>query len=163
MTKPVLKYRKAGHRAWPVDVTLQQCDEATGEVTAVTIRFVVYFTLFSEDDYLAAVSAAEADLPQPDGETAEQLTWALALRRNAHVLCKLVCGWGPKVVGDDDRPLQFSQEALTGLITGADGRAMSAGFMAALLQLRHGVAPAKNSQTSPSPGQGSGEVEAPTS
>lgn len=163
MEKKVLKYRKAGYRAWPVEVTLQQCDETTGEVTAVTIQFVVHFKLFSEDDYLAAVSAAEKALLQPKGETPEQLTWALALRRNAHVLSALVVGWGPEVVGDDDQPLVFSPESLTDLVTGVDGRSISAGFMTALLQLRYGTAPAKNSPTSPLPGQGSGEVEVPTS
>ena len=75
------------------------------------------------------------------------------LRRNAAVLAEVVCGWGQEVVCEDGEPLPFSENALTALVTGVDGLAVSNAFSVAIFQMVSGVAPEKNSVSLPAHGQ----------
>lgn len=158
----MLQYRKAGHRAWPVTVSLMVCAEETGLVTRSDHSFIAHFTIFSESDYRAAFAAAKVAVPAPEGGDDDDLPLGVGLKRNADLYSRLICGWGPEVVDPAGASVPYSVEALTEFVTGPDGMAISAGINSAITELRLGIAPAKNLQTSPSPGPTADEVEAKT-
>lgn len=159
----MLKVRKLDYRPWPVTVTLQECIEATGEVKEVSNTFIAHFKPFTEQDLKAAREEAVAAHPAPAGVEEDQLPLALMLQRNATFFALLVRGWGKEVVDEAGQPIPYSAEMLASLVTGPDGIPISAGLNAAIFQIQYGLAPQKNSGTSPSPGPSAGEGEAPTS
>ena len=150
------KIRKLDHRAWPVTVTLRECD-AAGAVTEVEQTFVAHFRPTTEAAREAIVAAADAAHPIPEGGT--HLDMAAMLARNATYFCSMLKGWGPEVVDADGVPVPFSPEALAAEITGPNGIAFSAALVQADNEIRFGIAPAKNSKPSRAPGAASGAGE----
>lgn len=141
------RIRQVDYRPWPVTVTLLSSDEA-GNVTEQKHTFVGHFGDFNEASYDALVREAETLHPKRDGQQDTVNT----LKHNAHVFCGVLIGWGAEVTDDNDKPIPFTKERLTGLVTGKDGIAISNGINQAVNQLRFGIAPEKNSLTSPEPG-----------
>jgi hypothetical protein len=154
------KVRKTDYRAWPVTVRLQECD-AAGNVAEIEQTFVAHFKPFSEAENAQIV--AEIEQRYPPRAEGEPVNLSETLKRNAMYFGRVIVGWGPEVTDDSGVPLKFSQEALAQLITGPDGLAISAALSHAVGQLRYGIAPAKNLNASPSPGEASGVSEAETS
>lgn len=152
------KVRKTEYRAWPVTVKLLESD-VLGIVTETEQTFVGHFKAISEAKHQSIIEALDAAYPLPAGQ--ERLDMPAVLRRNADYFSRLLVGWGPEVADENGAPLPFSVEALTAMITGPDGLAISAALSRAANELRFGIAPAKNSLTSPAPGEsttGPGEV-----
>lgn len=152
------KVRKLTYRPWPVTVKLLESD-AMGVVTETEQTFVGHFKALSEAKHQSIIEALDAEYPLPAGQ--ERPDMPTVLRRNADYFSRLLAGWGPEVADEDGTPLLFSVEALSAMITGPDGLAISAALTRAANELRFGVAPAKNSLTSPAPGEssaGPGEV-----
>lgn len=161
--------RKIKHRPWPVTVKLLESNFA-GEVVEREFDFVLHFNALSESEYKAIFdelnpspenSPASAE-PQPGVEApAIDKSLAALLANNARVFARVICGWS-KVLDEHGEPLPYSNEALTAIVTGTDGLAISSGIHSALQQLRFGVAPAKNSPTSAAPGQTTEPAEVST-
>lgn len=154
----MFKIRKLNHRPWPVTVTALECDEATGEVLAIEQKFIAHFKPFSESEFMKIRDAAQASVPLPEGVDVDSPPMEITLARNAALFARIICGWGPEVTDESGQPVPYSTEALSELVTGPDGIAFSAGLSQALMEVRFGIAPAKNSKTSPMPGQMPGEV-----
>ena len=158
--------RKTTHRPWPVSVALLASDDA-GNVQEVVNTFVGHFRPFTEDEFDAAYKAAIEAYPVPgranatDTEkTDEQTPVKIVLQRNAAIFSKVMVGWGAEVRDEQGQSIPFSTDALTALVTGPDGLAVSRGINSAVSQLRFGYAPAKNDLTSPTPGPTPGADEA---
>lgn len=161
--------RKTTSRAWPATVAMLVCDEATGEVTETKQTFIAHWKAFTEDDIAAARALARTQHPAPaafaaveEADDWAKLPVALLLKRNAAVFRQLLCGWGSELRDESNTPIPFGAEALTALVTGPDGLAVSRGLSDALGQLRFGTAPEKNSAPSPSLGPDAGEGVAKT-
>ena len=154
------KVRKLNHRPWPVTVKLQECD-AQGNVVAIEQTFLAHWRPVAEAERQSITDALEQAYPLPDGKERHDLP--AALRRNADYFGQLLVGWGPEVTDEAGQPLTFSTEALTALVTGTDGLAISAALVHADNEIRYGIAPTKNSKTSPVPGETSGVGEVATS
>lgn len=155
------KIRKTAYRAWPVSVTLQEGD-AAGNVTNVTQTFVAHFKPFSERDFAEALTDVETFHPAPavvPPASEPVLSFELILVRNADLFGRFVTGWGSEVTDESGNPIPYSTEALSDLVTGPDGLAVSAGFAAAFNELRFGRAAEKNSLTLAAPGDGSNAVK----
>lgn len=154
--------QKLNYRPWPVTVTRLVCD-SSGKVESVSASFVGHFKPISAEDFQALLDKhnAGAEDGLPEGHFGRM---GANLRRNAEVLAEVVCGWGPEVVCEGGEPLPFSKDALTALVTGDDGLAVSNAFSVAIFQMVSGVAPEKNFVTSPAPGHPSAdEVDATNS
>ena len=161
--------RKTQYRAWPVSVKQPVCDD-NGVVTEAVATFVAHFAAFTEAEFEASIAEAERSFPTQDkvapAADAEVSTeppkeavpppLSLSLLRNAHVFRSLIAGWGREVKDEAGVSIPFSSDALTSLVTGPDGVAVSAGINRAMFELRFGVAPAKNSPASPEPGAAPG-------
>lgn len=157
----MLTFRKLDYRPWPVTVAVHVCDEATGQVAEVEHRFIGHFIPFAEADLLAlrlSIFGDEAeagnkqrlaDMPVADYE-----------RLEARFLGGLLRGWS-QVADEHGAAVPYSAETLRELCTGHDGATFRRGFNRAVSEIRFGVAPAKNVETSPSPGPvpASGEGE----
>lgn len=154
------KVRKLNHRPWPVTVKLQEGD-AAGNVVETAQTFVVHVRPFTEAEHADMMVALDAAWPLPEGR--DRLDLKSILVRNADYFARLVVGWGPEVTDEAGLPLPYSSEALTALVTGPDGLALSAALNQAVNELRFGIAPAKNSATSPMPGEDSSAGEVATS
>lgn len=157
----MLKFRKLDYRPWPVGVTFQVCDEATGVVTEVEQTFIAHFKPFSEADLLRArreVFGDETDVA--NNARINALPVAEYAVMESCFFAALVCGWS-SIADEDGSPVSYSATALQGLCAGPDGAAFRRGINRAITQIRFGVAPAKNAETSPSPGPvpASGEGE----
>lgn len=148
----MFRYRKIEYRPWPVTVALLLCAETTGAVEEISKTFVAHFRPFTEAAYQSDLVAAREAVPIPAGMLEEDLPLALGLQRNADLFARLICGWGEEVRDEAGEPVAFTPAALAELITGPDGMAVSAGINRAITELRLGIAPQKNSLTSPSPG-----------
>lgn len=159
----MLTYRKLKYRPWPVTVTLLSCDEETGVVTEATSDFVAHFKPFTEEELQAAKDEAKKQFPLPEGVSEDDLPMPIVLKRNAVLFNRLMCGWGPQVKDESGQPVAYSETVLQDMVTGPDGGRISIGIHAAIAQLRFGIAPEKNSETSPLPGPTAGEVVAETS
>lgn len=154
--------RKLKFRPWPVTVAQQDC-AADGTVTQTESTFVGHFAPFTEEQFQALADAGDAAYPVPpkvDGEPKKSRDMKDMLARNALIYAGLLVGWGAEVRDEGDQPLPFSAEALTALIVGPDGLAISTGLNKALDEIRFGMAPAKNLPTSPAPGPAPAAVEA---
>lgn len=151
----MITIRKTAHCAWPVTVTLQHCDAATGEVSASEHRFIGHFKPLSEAERKAIHDEVEAAFPVPEGDEA-RLSLPTVLERNAVLFPRLMVGWD-KVTDEAGVPVAFSAQTLKEWACGPDGLAVSAGLNTAINELRFGLAPAKNSPPSPAPGQDSGQ------
>jgi hypothetical protein len=155
-----LKIKRLNHRAWPVTVTLQESDD-NGVVTATEQTFVAHFKPVTEEEREAITAKVNEKYPLPkDGERDDM---RVVLARNAEYFSHLVVGWGDDVQNEDGTPTPFTQAALTALVTGPDGLAISQAMVRADNEIRFGVAPAKNFKTSPAHGEISGAVEVATS
>lgn len=155
-----MKYRKLTHRPWPVTVTFHECDETTGEVREVEQSFIGHFTPFTEADLLehrSAVFGDEAD--KAVKARLDDMPVADYAALEAGFFTRLMCGWSA-VTDEQDAPLAYTAEQLRALCCGPDGAAFRRGINRAVSEIRFGVAPAKNSSTSPVPGPtpASGEV-----
>jgi hypothetical protein len=150
--------RKIKHRPWPVTI-IQQLAAGDGSVAEVSSTFMVRWKPFTEKQLKEIHDELDKRFPPP--EEGKVAPMDQALERAAAFYPQLVCGWGDEVKDEDGIPLPYTEQTLADMITGPDGAAISAGLGAALMQIRFGVAPAKNSPTSPEPGQASapGEVE----
>lgn len=170
-----LKLRTLNYRPWPVTVKLQECD-AAGNVVEVEQTFVVHWKPINEEgrealsnemrrtfgpkvDAAEPVEGKKPETPEPP----ERVTNAEVLNRNAWFFERRVMGWGPEVQDESGQPLQYSPEVLRNMLTGDDGYAFCAAFAEADSQIRYGIAPTKNSKTSPVPGDAPGAGEAATS
>ncbi|MDD5176752.1 MAG: hypothetical protein PHQ05_10060 [Sterolibacterium sp.] len=171
--------RRSKFRNWPVTVKQSECNDA-GEVTETASTFVAHWRPFTEEDIENLLEAAKSKypapkvdiLPTPTEGKAEEVSlkegegpvpMSVALKRNAHLFCNIVGGWGEEVTGEDKSPLQFSEKELAAMITGPDGMAISTGLHRSLLELRYGLAREKNLPASPAPGVNSAPAEAETS
>lgn len=177
------KIRKLDYRAWPVTVSLQECDD-NGAVTEIEQTFVAHWKPVTEADRKAI--EAEVDkvhpLPKPATDVARQtisadpgeapaadggrLNLEALLARNADYFARLVVGWGPEVKDDAGQPVPFDVATLKALITGPDGLAFSTALVRADNEIRYGLAPAKNFKPSPAHGDvsdaGAGATNSPT-
>lgn len=156
--------RKLRHRPWPIHVTLQELG-ADGEIVEKTHPFIGHFRPFSEEEYKALVDELNGVLPVAEAaegadaapaepvKTPADMPLADVLKRNARLFGSLLAGWD-QVKDEDGNAIPFSTDALTALVTGPDGLAISAGLNVALMEIRFGKAGAKNSQTSAKPGPG---------
>lgn len=153
--------RRSAFRRWPISVALLEAD-AAGAVQESVSTFVGHFRPFSEADFDAAYKAAITQYPDPEGPAGsdESTPIKIVLQRNAAIFAALMVGWGDEVRDEQGQSIAYSAEALTALVTGPDGLAVSKGINAALGQFRFGVAPAKNALTSPEPGPTPGADEA---
>lgn len=112
---------------WPVDVRLPA---AGGEF--VTQRFTALVKVRSEADYERLLATpAEAD-----GAPAK--TQKDVLDDNARLFPEFIAGWDD-VRTPDGAPRPFTPDALTALVTGPHGPAISAGLWQAIAEVRHGV------------------------
>lgn len=152
--------RKINHRPWPVTVRIPVCDEATGQVNELEQTFIAHWKAFSESTLKAIFEEADRRFPPPAGGGTPPLD--VALEKNAHVFAQLLTGWSA-VRDEAGNDIPYTEEALAGWVCGPDGLALSAGLNASLSEIRFGVAPAKNSPTSPAPGPApaADEVAAP--
>jgi len=141
----------ADRRPWPVTVTLQSCDPATGETVEHASRFVVYFGDWTADRFEALRLEAESLHPLPEADS-NAATLPVIKARNAHVLPQLIDDWGPEVQDADGRPLPYSQGRLAALLRGHDGLPMAAGMWKAVHEVNAGLPELKNALTSPAPG-----------
>lgn len=167
--------RKLGYRPWPISITLQDLD-TNNEIVEETHTFIGHFRLFTEDEYktlvdeingvVPPVEGAEPPVegaePPPEVKPPENLVLAAVLKRNAQLFGNLMIGWS-EVRTKQGQEIEFSPETLTGLVTGHDGFAVSAGISLALTEIRFGRAGVKNSQTSAKPGPGLAEGAPATS
>lgn len=155
----MFQVRKIFTRPWPVTVT-QHVSDLEGSVTEATSTFIAHFKSFSESTLDALQKDAEARHPATGTDGAPRI--GESMRRNAHVFCGVLDGWGPEVVDEAGQPVPYSEDALRALIGGPDGVLVSAALFTALGQIRFGAAPAKNAKTSPPPGPtpGAGEAQA---
>jgi hypothetical protein len=155
----MLKYRKLDYRPWPVAVAFLDCDEATGTVTETEQTFIAHFKPFSEAGLLAARRSAFGDEADPTNKARlEEMPVARYAELEAEFFADLVIGWA-KIADESGRDVPYSAAALTALCVGEDGPAFRRGFNRAISQIRFGVAPAKNAETSPSPGPTPASVE----
>jgi len=174
--------RKTKNRAWLVVVDQQLCDD-DGKITEIKQTFVGQFGPFTEQEFEDLIDASEKEYPWPKplatapmplpAETAEKIVLlpakreapplSVTLSRNAYVFCRLMKGWGKEVVDEDKQPIPFSTAALTGMVTGQDGYAISGAINRALGEMRFGRASEKNLSASLAPGASSVPVEAETS
>lgn len=159
----MLKYIKLDYRPWPVTITSQVCDETTGDVTEKEDRFIGKFTRFDESDLLALRLEVFGD--ETDAKNKQRLAdmpIADYAQLEARFFAGLLSGWSQ--VADDDGDITYSANLLQALCTGPDGAAFRRGFSRAISEIRFGVAPAKNAETSPSAGlaPAAGEVVSPS-
>lgn len=156
----MLIVRKLPHRPWPVTVTLMNCSES-GEVTELRQTFVAHFAVLSEEEITAA---SDSVYKTGDGSVTEPAEKPLfeVLKKNAEFFCKMLVGWGSEVVDESLKPIPFSAKALTAMVTGPDGVAVSTGINRAIFEFRHGLKPelAKNSLASLVDGPKTAEAEA---
>ena len=157
--------RKIAYRPWPITVTLMEAD-AAGVVHEVENTFIGHFGAFSEDEFEKIMKASESAVPAPTVPGVEAmdvkdvpLPISVVLRRNAAIFSHVLVGWGQEVRDEHGASIPYSEETLFDLVTGPDGRAVSIGINAALAQIRFGVAPQKNVETSPAPGPETGAGE----
>lgn len=144
--------RKTKYRAWPVTVITQVLNEATGEVTEVSSKFIGYFKPFTESQFGDIVDALDQEFPPPaDLDGKRDMDVPRMLERNAKLFGQLLDGWNG-VRDEDGEALTFSKETLADLVIGPDGLVISAALNKAIYELRWGIAPAKNSEPSPGPG-----------
>lgn len=158
------KVRKVQFRRWPVSVVLHDIDPA-GQPVEITQSFVGHFLPFTEEDLRAAQKAINDGLEGEEAQKAvAKLSQADTARREAAFFALLMCGW-EEMFDEAGQPLAYSEEALARLCCGNDGPAVRRGLNGSILELRLGMAPAKNDVTSPAPGQppAPGEDTAPTS
>lgn len=162
--------RKLKYRPWPITVALQMLGE-DDEVVEHKHTFIGHFAPFSEEKFKAVwdeVSAAKKDAvanETGDVEHVEEPKGAPALhevlQRNAVVFSRILVGW-EKVRDEEGADIPFSHEALTAMVTGPDGLAISAGISNALHEIRFGKVGVKNSNTSAKPGPNAGAAEVAT-
>lgn len=160
----MFKVRRLAYRPWPVTISLLQCNEANGTVSAVENTAVFHFSPFTEEEFQANRKEVleKFELSDNDGST-DNLPMEEVLRFNAELFGRIIVGWGQEVQDENGAPVPFSKEILAGMITGLDGSPISAGINKAITEIRFGVAPVKNSKTSPEPGPIQGEVAATSS
>lgn len=147
------KIRKLDYRPWPVSVKFRECSESTGEVSDTPQVFIGHFRPFSEadikrerleifgDEFADGYKASLASMPS--SEYAE---------REAKFFAALMCGWA-EVRDETGADIPFSAAALRDLATGPDGAVFRRGLNDAVVEIRFGLAPAKNSSASPAPGR----------
>ena len=152
--------KKLKHRPWPVTVKRVVSSE-DGVITEVEDAFVAHFKPFDEAEYKALLDRFSIDVKGADGEIKTDHPIADLLDNNAHIFCELLVGWA-KVLDDERNPVPFSPAGLRALVTGSDGLAVSTGINKAIAELRFGIAPAKNSQTSVEPGHAPAPAEGST-
>lgn len=157
-----ISIRKLKHRPWPVTVRLNVCGD-DGTVVEVEQTFIGHFNPFTEADLKAIFEDADKQFPLPADGGIPPLDQVLA--KNAFVFRQLLCGWSEVTDEETGEPIPYTAEALDAWVQGGDGLAVSTGFNAALSEIRFGLAPAKNSNTSPEVGQPrvAGEVSDATS
>ncbi len=154
------KVRKLDYRPWPVSVKFRECNETTGEVTEAPQVFIGHFVPFSEadikrqrleifgDELDAGYKASLATMPS--AEYAEKETQFFA---------GLMSGWS-EVRDESGAEMPYSAAALRELTTGPDGPVVRRALNDAVVEIRFGLAPAKNSGASPAPGPSPAAVEA---
>lgn len=156
----MLTYRKLDYRPWPITVGFLVCDETTGAVTEVEQSFIAHFKPFTEADLLEARRKLFGDeVEAEDRQRIADMAVAAYAVLEAGFFAALMCGWA-QMTNEAGTPLPYSAEALTGLCCGPDGAAFRRGINRAVSEIRFGVAPAKNAETSPSPGPVPAAVEA---
>lgn len=154
--------RKLDYRPWPVSVGILVCDD-NGETTEVRQTFIAHFKPFTEEQVKAIreeIFGVGTD--EELAARAEARCVADQGALEAQFLTRLVCGWS-KLIDENDTPLTFSEAALIALATGMDGVPFRRGFNDAIVQIRFGIAPAKNVVTSPAPGPAPAADEVATS
>ena len=153
------KIRKLQYRRWPVTIKLAECD-AAGQVVEAEQQFIGHFNAFTEADIVKArteVFGAISDEDLAKNSQGRPLHEQGAL--DAEFYGHLMCGW-EQLVDEAGDAFQFSREALKAICTGPDGMAFRRGIGQAIVEIRFGIAPAKNAVTSPAPGPASGPSEA---
>lgn len=153
--------RKLKYRPWPVTVKLLSSDD-DGNVTETEFGFVAHFKPFSEAEIKAlADRTIDSKEGLKEGEKKEERLIAEMLEKNYEFFSPLLEGWS-KVANEAGEALAYHDETLRQMIIGPDGMAISVGFHNAIREVRFGVAPAKNLETSAAHGQATGAVEAVT-
>ncbi len=156
------KVRKTQHRPWPITLVGQEC-QADGSVLEVTSRFIAWFKPFTEAEILDIRNEIFGAGSDEELKAArENRTLAKQAELDGEFFSRLLCGW-EHVTDEDDQPLEFSPARAWALCAGPDGAIVRAALSDAVLQIRFGIAPAKNVATSPAPGPTPGAVEVVTS
>lgn len=155
--------RRLSYRPWPVTVTLQECGE-DGAMVEVAEAFIGHFRPFTEQEMLDARRELFGDESSEEGKKRiAEMTVAEHGRLEALFFSRLMCGWG-QVFDEQGSALAYSEAALAALVTGPDGPAVRRAINTALMEIRFGMAPAKNVATSPAPGpKPAADEAAPTS
>lgn len=156
------KVRKLDYRPWPVTVKCPEC-QPDGSVIMLDQRFIAHFEVFDEADLLALRSEIFGGKNEAErDELAKKRTSAEQAELEAQFLSRLVRGW--EAVSDDaGRPIPFSRDAVRGLcLDKVDGPVFRQGLSQAGMEIRFGMAPAKNAEPSPAPGPSPSAGEAET-
>lgn len=147
------KVRKLDYRPWPVTVSLQECNEETGDVIELDQRFIGHFRPHTEAEIQSIRRGIFGDESSDEGKAriANMHVDDYALLE-ARFFARLLCGWGAMFAEDGTTPLPYSEAALIALATRLDGPAVRRALNVATNEIRWGIAPLKNAKTSPVPG-----------
>ena len=155
-----LKYRRLSYRPWPVTVAFLDCDEATGQVAETEQSFIGHFNACTEADLLAArrtIFGNETD--KKVKARLDDMSVADYAALEAGFFARLMCGWSA-LTDEAGVVILYTEAGLAEICTGPDGAAFRRGINRAIAEIRFGMAPAKNSSTSPAPGLASASGEA---
>jgi hypothetical protein len=156
------KVRKLKFRRWPVSLAQRECQD-DGSVADVDARFIGQFKPFSEAEVMAIrTEVFGAGTDEEMAKDAEARTVAEQGGLEGDFYSRLMSGW-EGVTDEADQPIVFSTKTLKDLCTGPDGTMVRRGLATAILEIRFGIAPAKNVATSPAAGPAPAAVEVATS
>lgn len=156
-----IQINKTQHRRWPVSVKSLVCQD-DGSVVEVENRFIGHFRPFNEEEVVAIRNQIFGEGTDEELEKLKEArTTAEQAALEAEFYARLMCGW-EAVLDEDGEPVPYSDAACRGLAAGPDGARVRRGLSAAVLELRFGIAPAKNVETSPAPGPAASAGEVAT-
>ncbi|WP_153117368.1 hypothetical protein [Rhodocyclus tenuis] len=153
------KIRQSTTRRWPVNVILRDCN-AEGVVVEETHTFIGLWRSFGESDVVAARKAVFGEgTDEVLSESAKRRTVSEQAQLDADFISALLVGW-EGVSDEDGNPVPYTPGALAELVVGPNGPELRRALNVAVLEIRFGMASAKNVSTSPIPGQETGMGEA---
>jgi hypothetical protein len=153
------KIRNLQYRRWPVTIKLAECD-AAGQVVETEQQFIGHFSAFTEADIVKARTEVFGEVSdEAMAKSAQERPLGEQGALDAEFYGRLMCGW-EQLTDETGAELPFSRETLKTICTGPDGMAVRRGIGQAIVEIRFGVAPAKNAVTSPAPGPAAGPGEA---
>jgi len=157
-----IQINRSQHRRWPVSVMTLVCQD-DGSVVEVENRFIGHFRPFNEDEVKAIRSEIFGDGTDEElDKRAEGRTTAEQAALETAFYERLMCGW-EAVLDEAGQPVPFTPATFKDLAAGPDGHRVRRGLAKATLEIRFGIAPAKNVGTSPEPGPAASAGEVATS